>query len=600
MLKILAVVQTGLNDSLCFTTDHYGYTYIRSSVDINITYYLLVEDTDTFKRYYVNLSEAIREVRSIAESTTWEHVEQALSIDILSKYKTPAIIPTQVATSNVDVKSTRGGLVGITYSERVSWINNLATVLATSDSVLDISVDSDIFRSYSEFTLYKEWVGYIEAKVTGTHTFYLTSSTGNALYVNGTNVAKSWSAGGIRTGTVTLEAGRRYPIKLSYIKSGTTSNLDLEWSADTLTREQVPMEQLLAPEDMLETPLSFPPTVQKRTIEVTPADWTSETDRPTIISLGHSNMTDIGFTTISKPSNRNDARFYRSWTDLVYTHREQFEHEVNFDNCIPVVNGRVYRPQVIGGELFVEGGMLPFLSQLDRNFFSLLIDFSTIGNLDTIGLSECVYENTDRSIMFDLPPGKSLIGKAFMLVIDGRLFTSDECTVHNHRRISMRTDIHDLAAIRLSNLDIDGTYTRRCTTLQSGAIDTAYLDKLFSDTSTDNGNFIILIDSDELRYAKLTPDHGIHNQQLMFPAKSGGLLLRNRTREIVDYIRDIDSGGIQVSYDYSDTLKRLHRIDGSSKHIGFLRSKLNVSDCVIDVDREGFTMLDIFKGVIND
>lgn len=90
------------------------------------------------------------------------------------------------------------------------------------------------------------WTGEIEAQVTGLHTFFLRSNDGARLWIDGQLLIDDWKDHGSRVsqGTIQLEAGRRYAIRLDYHDTAGRANLRLLWSAPGLPRQVVPAGSL--------------------------------------------------------------------------------------------------------------------------------------------------------------------------------------------------------------------------------------------------------------------------------------------------------------------------------------------------------------------
>jgi hypothetical protein len=90
------------------------------------------------------------------------------------------------------------------------------------------------------------WTGFVEAKSAGTHTFYTVSDDGVRLWVNNMLIIDNWTdhAPTENRGTIALEAGKRYPIKLEYYENGGGAVARLLWSSPTQTKAVIPQERL--------------------------------------------------------------------------------------------------------------------------------------------------------------------------------------------------------------------------------------------------------------------------------------------------------------------------------------------------------------------
>ncbi len=103
----------------------------------------------------------------------------------------------------------------------------------------DIGVDSFSVR----------WTGYIQpAHATGTHvyTFSTESNDGVRLWVDGELLIDSWVPGGGQnhSGSIELEAGKFYEIRLEYFENTYSAMVRLSWESDGLAREIIPQARL--------------------------------------------------------------------------------------------------------------------------------------------------------------------------------------------------------------------------------------------------------------------------------------------------------------------------------------------------------------------
>ena len=90
------------------------------------------------------------------------------------------------------------------------------------------------------------WTGQIETLYSEEYTFHTTSDDGVRLWVNDQLVIDNWTnhAPTVNTGTVTLEAGRRYDIRMDYYENGGGSVAELRWSSPSQEIELIPQSQL--------------------------------------------------------------------------------------------------------------------------------------------------------------------------------------------------------------------------------------------------------------------------------------------------------------------------------------------------------------------
>jgi glucose/arabinose dehydrogenase len=90
------------------------------------------------------------------------------------------------------------------------------------------------------------WTGQVQARVSGTHTFYTQSDDGVRLWVNGALVVDNWTdhPPTENSGTINLTAGQRYDLKMEYYENAGGAVARLLWSAPGLAQEVIPQAQL--------------------------------------------------------------------------------------------------------------------------------------------------------------------------------------------------------------------------------------------------------------------------------------------------------------------------------------------------------------------
>ena len=90
------------------------------------------------------------------------------------------------------------------------------------------------------------WSGEILIPYGEEYTFYVTSDDGVRLAVNSKNLVSAWNEQSSATfnGKITLEAGKRYPLRLEYYQQGGEALAKLEWSSPTVSRQVIPAKYL--------------------------------------------------------------------------------------------------------------------------------------------------------------------------------------------------------------------------------------------------------------------------------------------------------------------------------------------------------------------
>ena len=147
---------------------------------------------------------------------------------------------------------------------QATYFNNMdfsGSSLSRIDPVIDFSwgggsPDPQIGND----TYSARWEGLIEAPTSGSFTFYTTSDDGVKLWVNGQLIIDKWINQGPTewTGTISMTAGQKVPIKLEYYENGGGAMAKLSWSGPGVGKQIVPQSNLYA-ETSSNSPTPNPP-----------------------------------------------------------------------------------------------------------------------------------------------------------------------------------------------------------------------------------------------------------------------------------------------------------------------------------------------------
>jgi hypothetical protein len=90
------------------------------------------------------------------------------------------------------------------------------------------------------------WTGQVEPSFTETYTFYTDAHGGTRLWVNGQLIIDNWQAHNrtVQQGSITLEAGKRYDIKLEYSETNGVGAVQLLWESPSQAKDVIPQNQL--------------------------------------------------------------------------------------------------------------------------------------------------------------------------------------------------------------------------------------------------------------------------------------------------------------------------------------------------------------------
>jgi hypothetical protein len=90
------------------------------------------------------------------------------------------------------------------------------------------------------------WTGFVTPKYSQTYTFYTVSDDGVRLWVDGKLVIDNWTEHGETedSGTISLQAGGSYSVKMEYFESGGDAVAKLLWSSSSQAKQVIPSVQL--------------------------------------------------------------------------------------------------------------------------------------------------------------------------------------------------------------------------------------------------------------------------------------------------------------------------------------------------------------------
>jgi len=91
-----------------------------------------------------------------------------------------------------------------------------------------------------------KWTGFIEPQYSQTYTITTTSDDGSRVYINGKEVVNNWynQSATSRSGTISLTAGKLYPIEVDYYQNTGVASMQLLWSCKSTAKCLVPQSQL--------------------------------------------------------------------------------------------------------------------------------------------------------------------------------------------------------------------------------------------------------------------------------------------------------------------------------------------------------------------
>lgn len=126
-------------------------------------------------------------------------------------------------------------------SSAAIWL--LRNGVAVPVAVIGQASDWNMFGVNGKFSV--RWSGFVQPKYSETYTFSVVADDGVRLWVNGQNLIDRWeNASGKNQGTIALEAGKKYDIKMEYYNTGGSAITRLMWSSPSQPEQAIPTSQL--------------------------------------------------------------------------------------------------------------------------------------------------------------------------------------------------------------------------------------------------------------------------------------------------------------------------------------------------------------------
>ncbi len=124
--------------------------------------------------------------------------------------------------------------------------SGVARLVAAAGAVGSWSTLSGLQRDSQNFSV--RWSGQVQAPMTGKYTFSTLSDDGVRLWVDGKPLIANWAGHGPTEdkGSIEMEAGRRYDIKLEYYNGAGGGKIQLRWSGPDGQMSVIPTSNLFA------------------------------------------------------------------------------------------------------------------------------------------------------------------------------------------------------------------------------------------------------------------------------------------------------------------------------------------------------------------
>jgi glucose/arabinose dehydrogenase len=158
---------------------------------------------------------------------------------------TPASSTTYTAVYRVAGGSigSGSGLTGAYFDQR----DFTGTEVTRTDRVVDFDWGSGApIGGIGSDTFSVRWTGQVQAQFSGAHTFHVRADDGVRLWVNNQLLVDKWidQSPTEWSGTISLTAGTRYPIRIDYYENGGGAVAQLRWSHAAIPKSVIPRSQL--------------------------------------------------------------------------------------------------------------------------------------------------------------------------------------------------------------------------------------------------------------------------------------------------------------------------------------------------------------------
>ena len=175
--------------------------------------------------------------------TTYEFVSWSDGGAASHNISTPSAATTYTATYRVATPGTGTGL-SATYYNNTDFTGVTVTRV---DPTVDFNWGSGSpAPGIGANTFSARWTGQVEAQFSGVYTFYTQSDDGARLWINGQQIINNWAdrPPTESSGTIQLEAGQRYDIRMEFHEKNGSATARLLWSSASIPKSVVPSSRL--------------------------------------------------------------------------------------------------------------------------------------------------------------------------------------------------------------------------------------------------------------------------------------------------------------------------------------------------------------------
>lgn len=114
------------------------------------------------------------------------------------------------------------------------------------DSQVSFNWGSGAPQGVGADTFSVRWTGFVRPTHSESYKFFITSDDGVRLWIDGQQIVNQWNDHPPTTysGTVALQAGKSYPIKIEYYDHTGSASIKLEWQSASQARQTIPSNRL--------------------------------------------------------------------------------------------------------------------------------------------------------------------------------------------------------------------------------------------------------------------------------------------------------------------------------------------------------------------
>jgi hypothetical protein len=242
---------------------------------------------------------------AISVFDSWTGVE---SDDAFLEFSTPE--ESKIFTANYSLKPLGNGvgLVGSYFSNQIRTLSGSPTLVRIDPLINFDWGEGSPAPGISVDNFTARWKGEIFPIFTDEYTFHVIADDGVRLWINDKILVNKWIDQGPTewTGSIVLEEGERYPIRLEFYENGGGATMKLLWSSSKFEKSVIPTRQLEGIITAIESPaqgkVSVYPTIATTTLELRNenaalTEWTIFNSLGQIIKTG--NTMDGSFIDIS-------------------------------------------------------------------------------------------------------------------------------------------------------------------------------------------------------------------------------------------------------------------------------------------------------------